>query len=114
MELSKPESWRCPDYFCPESDGVWEISELKALAKEVLKRSLGFCVVLDIGEQTCVFVSVFKGNIKLGEVYVNRKDNHFNEPIFSVFYGKEENEFHSSSYPLCAKKLLSSDGFVGE
>ena len=114
MELSKPESWRCPDYFCPESDGVWEISELKALAKEVLKQNPEFCAELDIGDQTCVFVSVFKDNVKLGEVYVNRKDNNSNEPIFSVFYGKEENEFHSSSYQECAKKLLSSDGFVDE
>lgn len=112
MELNNPYTWRSPEYFHPDSDGVWEISELKKLAVEILKQNSEFRIELDIEDQTCILFSVSKKVLKLGEAYVNRKENDSDEPLFSVFYGKGENEFNSSSYEQCAARFLSSEGFV--
>jgi hypothetical protein len=112
MELTNPDTWKCPESFHPDSDGVWEISELKKRAVEILKQNSKFRIELDIEDQTCVLFPVSKTGLKIGEAYVNRKENNSDEPLFSVFYEKVVNEFNSSSYEQCATKFLSSDGFV--
>lgn len=48
---------------------------------------------------------------KLGEAYVNRKSEKSEEHLFSIFYGKDERELHSSSVNTCVDRLVHSDGF---
>ena len=112
MELTNPCTWKCPESFHPDCDGIWEVSELKKLANEILMQRPEFEIELDIEDQACILFSVSKAGLKLGESYVNRKDNNSDEPLFSLFFGREEDEYHGSSYEQCAARFLSSNGFV--
>jgi len=58
MNLNYPYTWKCPESFHPGSDGIWEISQLKKLAKEILKQAPELTVELSLEDQTCIFFTV--------------------------------------------------------
>jgi len=111
MDLTNPNTWKCPEFFHPDCDGIWEISQLKKLAIGLLSRNPELKVELNVDDQTCTYFSIFGDSSKLGEAYVNRQADNSDEILFSIFYGKDEDELHSSSVDECIDKLGHSDGF---
>ncbi len=114
MKLDNPNTWLCPENSHPDYDKLWEIAELRYLAITLSQLESDLWVEINTNDPTCLFFSIFKDTLKLGEAYVNRKSENSEVPLFSIFYGTEETEFNSSSHKDCAKKLAESNEFFDE
>ena len=111
MERDNPGTWTWPSDRHPDADGIWEIACLKRLAIAVQERAHDIRVLINIEDADCLHFSAIRSGKKIGEAYVNRKEANGNTPLFSVFYGREEEELNSTSIEECVGKVVSSDGF---
>ena len=111
MNSARPKTWRCPDNFHPDSDGIWEIEQLKKLAQSILDKAPDILVCLKLEDPTCIHFRLSREGKKIGEAYVNRKAVGSEEPMYSVFY--EDEELNESSIELCTSKLVESNYFSG-
>jgi len=111
MELDNPGTWKWPSERPPDADCIWEIAWLKRLAIAVQERANDIKALINIDDADCVYFSANRSGKKIGEAYVNRQEANSHAPLFSIFYGREEEELHSTSIEECAGALVSSDGF---
>ncbi|MEM9684220.1 MAG: hypothetical protein AAF942_13200 [Pseudomonadota bacterium] len=114
MELKDPKTWESPTDWRPDADANWEIECLKALALAIQEKDQDVKVDINLDDPNCIFFSAIRSELRIGEAYVNRKGANGSTPLFSVFYGRDEEELHSASVEECASKLVGSDGFPDE
>jgi hypothetical protein len=109
MDNTNPEKWRCPDGWHPDCDGEWEISKLRELGKQILATDIEFSVKINTEDCTAVYFEVYRLNKKIAEIYVNRAAGDSDKPMFSAFYGAEEDEINSSNNQEVVKVIQNTE-----
>ena len=108
----KIEEWKRPSEWAtyPEmEDQIWEINHFKSLCL-FLQKKTDYDFDISFEDETCIFVTILENKQSKAECYVNRGDTE--EPVFSIFSGKDANEFHCSSEEEVLKVVTSSKGYM--
>jgi hypothetical protein len=109
MDNTNPEKWKCPEGWHSDCDEEWEISKLKELGKHILAADIEFCIKINTEDCTAVYFEVYRANKKVAEIYVNRAETDSDKPMFSDFYGVEENELITLDYQEVVKEIQNTE-----
>ena len=94
MTRVDPNLWQAPQWH-PDWDGDFQFQCLRVFANSLLADTdLG--VRLDVIEEGYARLEVFSGEVRIGEVYVNRAEDR-THPQFAVFAGAGGDELHTSN-----------------
>ncbi len=99
-----PGQWKYPDWQI-EWDAKFTIDGLREIASAIINAT-DLRVELDLFDEGYARVNVFRGDMKIGEVYVNRTI----EPsgrIYAIYYGEDDDEFHSAEIDVVVKLLTA-------
>ena len=66
---------------------------------------------LDHEDPTVIHFDVLRSDLKIGEVYVNRKARGSSEPTYTAYFGMSQNEHHGDSIQAIVAML---ENVVGE
>ena len=81
----------------PDWDGDFQFQNLRVFANSLLSDT-DLAVRLDVIEEGYARLEVFSGNVRIGEVYVNRAEDR-TRPQFAVFAGTGGDELQTSNVP---------------
>ena len=94
MTRVDPNLWQVPQWH-PDWDGEFQFENLRVLANSLLADT-HLAVRLDVIEEGYVRLEVFSGDVRIGEVYVNRAEDR-SRPQFAVFAGTGGEELQTSN-----------------
>ena len=94
MTRVDPNVWQVPQWH-PDWDGEFQLENLRVFANSLLADT-DLAVGLDVIEEGYARLEVFSGDVRTGEVYVNRAEDR-TRPQFAVFAGTGGDELQTGN-----------------